>query len=180
MDEERWGENEALVRDAVARYPNSAELSIRAAVAQIESRPDRARELAHRAVSLEPKNPALLTRCASFFTATRDFQDAERYAKAAYDLAPPAFEFVAELAYVFGRVAWERGEDDRAERLLELAFRTEPEGFRYGAWLARFYASNERFEDALVILDQTLEHCPGDQGVIGLRREIMALAKTSE
>ena len=178
--EERWDENEELMRDAVTRYPDSPDICIRAAVAQSEKRPDEARRLAHHAAALAPRDAGLLTRCASLLVALKDFQAADRYARAAHAVAPNDFPLSAELAFILGRIAWAHDEDDRAEGLFASAFEVEPDGPRYGAWLARFYAARGDFGRALEVIDEALAHLPGDAALLSLRVDVAEDLEASE
>ena len=173
LDAERHEENEALMRAAVERYPEDADLAIFAAIAALARDPEGAKTRVRRAAALAPEDPGVLTRCASLMVSLDEFDDAENYAHRAFRSAPEDFVLMTDLVYLLGRVAFARGDHARAEKLLTVAFEEEPNAIGHGAWLAQLRRAMGKPTDALEVIDLALGHRPSDQALHSLRNDIL-------
>jgi tetratricopeptide (TPR) repeat protein len=154
---DRLGENAELLRDAVGRFPDDAELHLlAAAAAQAVGSDDEAERLARRAGELAWDDPHRLTWAASQMLDSGDVDEAQRWVGRVYELAPDDFEFVADLTHLVGRLALARGRDEDAEKALRIAFELDPDTRAHGRVLAELLERSGRAEEAVEIRGDAL------------------------
>jgi len=172
-------ENEMLLRSAVARFPGSAELAIRAGAATFDT-PRDSKAYLRRAAELAPEDPATLTRCASLFVSHREFEEAETLVMRAGERAPADFVLGYDLAHTAGQLAAVKGKNELAERMLVGAFEGRPDVPHFGRELALFLESLGRPVEALAVLSEALRLNPGDEHLREVRREMLEAWKIGE
>jgi tetratricopeptide (TPR) repeat protein len=165
-------EKEELLRVAIARYPDNADLCLLAAVAIWE--PAESKELLRRAVRLAPDDPGLLTKAAGVMFSFEEFEETREWVERAVSLASDDFPLAGSLVFISGRLAAQAGDDERAERLLRLAFEREREYPMNGRVLADFYASRGHLVEALRVVSEALRDHPDDETLSETRDRILA------
>jgi tetratricopeptide (TPR) repeat protein len=165
-------ENEQLLRSALVRYPDSAELCLRAALAIWER--GETTELLRRAVRLEPNDPGLLTQAAGVMFELGEFEEAREWGRRSRQLAPKDFPLASSLVFLAGRLAAEDDHDAKAERFLRMAFEADREQPSFGRVLADFYASRGRPVEALRAISEALRDHPDDETLLKTRDRILA------
>jgi tetratricopeptide (TPR) repeat protein len=147
---DRLGENAELLREAVSRFPDDAELHLLAAsAARAVGSHQEAERLTRRAGELAWDDPHRLTWAASQILDAGDFEEAQAWIGRVYELAPDDFEFAAELTHLVGRLALARGREDDAEKALRLAFELDPDTRAHGRVLAELLEQTGRLEEAV-------------------------------
>lgn len=169
--EGREADNQRLLRAAVERFPDDADLSLRAGTACLLTSNADAASYAARAATISPEDPDVLTQCASIVVSFDPVKAAE-YAESARRIAGRRFTLAPEVDHIFGRIAWSRGDYAAAEAMLSSAFNAWPDEVGYGAWLARVYDDTERYEEALTVLEKALQHRPDDELLHQMKDEI--------
>jgi Flp pilus assembly protein TadD len=130
---DRFEENAELLRDAVKRFPEEAEVYLLAAAAARSVGSDEEGErLTRRAGELAWDDPHRLTWAASQMLDIGDLDEAQAWIRRVHELAPDDFEMAADLAHVVGRLAWARGREDEAEKLLRTAYELDPDTPAHG------------------------------------------------
>jgi tetratricopeptide (TPR) repeat protein len=120
---DRLGENAELLREAVGRFPDDAEVHLLAGAAtRAVGSHEEAERLTRRGGELAWDDPHRLTWAASQILDQGDVDEAQRWVGRVYELAPEDFEFAAELIHLVGRLALARGREDDAEKALRMAF----------------------------------------------------------
>jgi Flp pilus assembly protein TadD len=84
------------------------------------------------------------------------------------------------LRHIAGIIAWDRGNDELAERSLEAAFEQEPETPAHGRGLAKFYADHGRMVDALKVTSEARRHRPDDPSLKELEASLLAEFRASD
>jgi tetratricopeptide (TPR) repeat protein len=134
---DRLTENAELLRAAVRRHPDDAEVHLLAGAAERAVGHHREGErLTRRGGELAWDDPHRLTWAASQLLDTGDVDEAQRWVGRVYELAPNDFEFTAELSHLVGRLAVARGREDDAEKALRIAFDIDPDTRSHGRVLA--------------------------------------------
>ena len=167
-------ENERLLRGAVRRFPENAEVWLRLGLAVLLSTPEESATYLRRAVSLAPTDPWTLTRAASIMFFLHEFDAAQDYVDRAVRAAPDQFEGEIDLMHLRGRLAFRAGDLAVAEDLLAAAFTAEPEGIRHGQVLADLYIEQGRLKEALSVLAAALECRRDDEHLHRLRRKVLS------
>lgn len=163
----------AFVEGAIARFPNDAELRMTYATGLwLESRWEDAQWQVATAVSLNIDDPGLLARAARFMLDVGDPSTAARYADWAARLAPPDFEFEADLENVRGVVAALNGDSTTAEAALRAACQQRPEQWTFSHNLARFLYNAGRKTEAFEIIDAAIASGPSADLAKQLRQEL--------
>ena len=155
-------EDLALLRDALDEYPGEPEVALRAAVAYYGEDDAEAQRLARRAATLGPEDPVVLTRAASVMLDLGRTDEALELTGRARDHADHDFPLLADLVHLAGRIALVRGEYEKAESPLRVAFENQPESFGHGQYLATLLESQGRAEEALEVVEESLRHWPDD------------------
>lgn len=160
----RFDENLELLRRAADDHRDDVDVLLRAAAAEHDADHARAAELLERAVSLAPEDAGVLTHAGFGALALGDLDRAVEWVERAGQLTieDPDFPLVFDLSHLGGLIAVAHGRDDRAERLLEIAFEEVPEGLGYGLELALLLERQRRDEEALKVVERALVHRPGD------------------
>jgi tetratricopeptide (TPR) repeat protein len=167
-------EEHGVLLAAMARYPDDAELCLRVGRSYATDSPERAADFLRRAAELAGGDPWKVTRCAVLLVELTKFADAERYAQRAMECAGADFPYQADLAYVMGRVAYERGDYAPAQDYLTTAFEGDQHVPEHGFWLAHFhYTVKEDDVTALTILARALRHGPDDPELKSFRNHIL-------
>lgn len=161
---DRLGENAELLREAVSRFPDDAELHLLAGAAERAVGSHREGErLTRRAGELAWDDPHRLTWAASQILDAGEVDEAQAWVVRVYELAPDDFEFAAELTHLVGRLALARGREDDAEKALRIAFELDPDTPAHGRRRAELLEQTGRLEEAVEIRAD------------GLRRTVRAL-----
>ncbi len=172
---DRHQENLTLLSEALERHPDEPELVLTAATAYFGEDEAQTERLMRHAVELAPDDPTVLTR-AGFMALDRGFtDDALAWSRQAYDHADDDFPFVFDLVHLGGRIALARENAEVAERLLRLAFDNQPESFGHGRFLAALLESQDRYEEALEVVEETRRHWPDDRTLEDMRIRLRVL-----
>jgi tetratricopeptide (TPR) repeat protein len=155
---DRLDENAELLREAVTRFPDDAELHLlaAAAVGAVGSHAE-AGHLTRRAGELAWDDPHRLTWAASQMLDAGDLDEAQAWIRRVYELAPDDFELAADLAHLVGRLALVRGRQDEAEKMLRTAFELDPDTPAHGRLLAELLEQGGRSAEALEIRADLLQ-----------------------
>ena len=125
---ERFSEEELLLREVVADFPDDADARVRLAALVAGDRPAEAGRLLRAAAELAVDDPLILTRCVSHMFDLEELEDALRYAvRARESIVGDATDFVyfPQLLHLYGRLVDRHGWDTEAEEALTLAFELE-------------------------------------------------------
>jgi tetratricopeptide (TPR) repeat protein len=154
---DRLAENAELLREAVTRFPDDAELHLLAgAAARAVGSHQEGERLTRRGGELAWDDPHRLTWAASQLLDAGDFDEAQRWIGRVYELAPDDFEFAADLIHLVGRLAMARGRDEDAEKALRMAFELDPDTRAHGRVLAELLERSGREEEAVEIRGDAL------------------------
>jgi tetratricopeptide (TPR) repeat protein len=154
---DRLSENAELLREAVRRHPDDAELHLLAGAAERAVGSHReAERLTRRGGELAWDDPHRLTWAASQLLDAGDADEAQRWIGRVYELAPDEFELTADLVHLVGRLALARGREDDAEKALRMAFDLDPDTKAHGRLLAELLERNGRGEEAVEIRGEAL------------------------
>jgi tetratricopeptide (TPR) repeat protein len=148
----RLRDNAELLRQAVARFPDEAELLLLAAAAThaVGSHGEGER-LTRRAGELAWDDPHRLTWAASQMLDAGHVDEAQAWVGRVYELVDDHFELAAELTHLVGRLALARGRQDEAEKLLRTAFELDPDTRAHGRVLAELLERSGRADEAAEI-----------------------------
>jgi tetratricopeptide (TPR) repeat protein len=177
---DRLGENAELLREAVSRFPDDAELHLLAsAAARAVDSHEEAERLTRRGGELAWDDPHRLTWAASQILDQGDVDLAQRWVGRVYELAPDDFEFAAELTHLVGRLALARGREDDAEKALRMAFDLDPDTRAHGRVLADLLEQRGRLDEAVEIRADALRRTlralrAGDANVYDVREALQA------
>jgi hypothetical protein len=108
-----------------------------------------------RAAELGHDDPGLLVRCAAAMVEMAGTEQIAPWVERARTLAGKDFPLANELDWLTGCVYWIRGDPERAEPLLRTAFYANPE-HNYGVQLADTYVDLQRYDEALVTVEEGL------------------------
>lgn len=159
---DRHPENLALLREVIEKYPDEPEVALRAAAAYYGEDNDETERLTRHAVTLSPEDPTVLTRAASMMLELGRTDEALELSGQARNYADQDFPLLADLVHIVGRAALVRGEYEKAEPPLRVAFDNQPESFGHGQFLAMVLESQGRYEEALEVVEESLRHWPDD------------------
>ena len=160
----------ALLRGALERHPRDAELRLTLALEVAESEPAESLRLLEQAAELAHDDPLTLFRVASSLRAREAHEASVRAARRVGELVgEDDFLFAPDLQHLSGLLARDEGDDERAEPLLRAAFAAEPESSGHGRWLAGLLMDQDRYDEALDVVQLTLEHRPGDKNLLEFR-----------
>jgi tetratricopeptide (TPR) repeat protein len=149
---DRLGENAELLREAVSRFPDDAELHLlAAAAARAVGSDEEAEGLTRRAGRLAWDDPHRLTWAASQILDAGDVEEAQRWAARVYELAPDDFEMAADLTHLVGRLALAQGRAQEGEEMLRTAFELDPDTRAHGRVLAELLEESGRGDEAAEI-----------------------------
>jgi len=180
LDEQCYDENQALLREAIVRFPDVAELCLRTAASYLGSAEEEAKRLVRHAAELEPSDPWLLARGATLMLDLLDFESAEQYAREAKAFAPEDFVFASDITHILGRVAYHRENYGEAQTLLTAAYEKDPHIPEHGAWLAQFHYQQGDPIKALEILSDALRHCPDNALLKEVRSDVLEYVQLDE
>ena len=154
---DQLAENAELLREAVTRFPDDAELHLLAGAAtRAVGSLQEAERLTRRGGELAWDDPHRLTWAASQLLDAGDLHGAQRWIGRVYELAPDDFEFAADLIHLVGRLAMARGLDEDAEKALRMAFELDPDTRAHGRVLAELLERSGREEEAVEIRGDAL------------------------
>lgn len=172
-EEHRVAESVALVEDGMIRFPDDARLRLHAATLALVAREsDAAKEYLRQAVQLAPDDPGLLTRAASQMDSLHEPEEVEQWVRRAAGLAPDEFALAGHLSYLMSKVLLRRGYTDRAEPLVRAAFEDDPVMPNHGTLLAALLERRDERKEALAVIEETLEHSPGDAQLEEIRERL--------
>jgi tetratricopeptide (TPR) repeat protein len=168
--EERLEENAALLRDAVRRFPDDAQVYLLAAAGvRAVGADEEGERLTRRAGELAWDDPHRLTWAASQMLDLGDLDEAHAWIRRVYELAPDDFEFTADLVHLVGRLAWARGREPEAEEMLRKAYELDPDTTAHGRRLEEFLErTGVRLRERLQALRA------GEGGVHDVRNALLA------
>lgn len=166
-------DQEKLLRDALARFPDSPSIHRHLAGIVFQRDLEEAKLLLRRAVELAPSDPWNLTLCGSLMFDLDEKDEAKECALRAERLADDEFGGWSVLSHLMGRIASFKGQTELAEKALRFAFEEDPTTPGYGRELAALYYNTERFNEALETVDDALRHKPDDEALRNLRLEIL-------
>lgn len=172
--EGRTEENQALLADAVRRFPEEPELLLQLGISISAVQPEGSLKYVHEAVRLAPEEPALLFRCASLLFSLGEYDDSRAYAKRARTHATEDFPLLIDLIHLAGKLAEHKGNYPDAEKALRTAFCEDPKTPGHGRVLAEFYRRRARMGEALDVVAEARSHLPDDESLEQLRAEILA------
>jgi tetratricopeptide (TPR) repeat protein len=130
---DRLSENAELLRDAVRRFPEEAEVHLLAAAAERSvGAHEEGERLTRRAGELAWDDPHRLTWAASQLLDIGDVDEAQAWIQRVHELAPDDFEMAADLVHLVGRLAWARGREEEAEKMLRTAYELDPDTPAHG------------------------------------------------
>jgi|GEM_PF-3237156 len=163
---------EWILRQAERRAPEDPDVQLGLADALVASDSPEAYEQIRRAATLAAGDPRRLTRIASHTLYVDDVPATRRLVDAASRLAGEDFDLIALLEYTTGIVAVAEGDDGTAERLLESAFRREPEHQEFGRSLASFHLRRGGVVRAREVVEEALRHRPDDEALLSMRASL--------
>lgn len=167
-------DNARLLSEAAERFPEHAEIQLRAAARLFETSPRQAGLCIRRAAAAAPSDPNQLTRCGLRAFDLGDLAAAKEYATRVRELGDLEFQLASSFAHLIGKLAIEAGRPDNAEEFLRLAFGEDPEMPGFGRVLAAFLAQEGRPDEALEVVTEAMRHLPDDPRLIALKAEILA------
>lgn len=147
-----------FLEQAVQKFPDDAEIRLRYATILVAFRPDDVATEAAKAAELGFDDPRILVGAGHRLLFGGNLEAARTCATQASELAQPGFVLTASLANLKGRVAALSGEDDHAENELRAAIEGDPTHAPFASDLAVFLAEHNRLNEAVGVLDETLEH----------------------
>jgi Flp pilus assembly protein TadD len=145
------------LEDAVERFPEDPELRVSLASIYLEFRPDQGRSEAAKAAELGADNPSVQVRAGNLLLGEGDVDGARACARRARTTVGSDFVLIAGLEGLEGGIAAIDGDDDFAEKRLRSAAEREPEYSAYAVDLVQFLARRGRTEEALEVIDHSLE-----------------------
>ena len=173
-----------LLSEAAERFPQHADIQLRAAACLFETSPGQAGLCVRRAAAAAPSDPNQLTRCGlmafDLGWGLGDFSAAKEYAKRVRDLGDLDFQLASSFAHLIGKLAIEAGRPDNAEEFLRLAFGEDPEMAGFGRVLAAFLAQEGRPDEALEVVTEAMRHLSDDPGLIALHADLLVEVDRSE
>jgi tetratricopeptide (TPR) repeat protein len=130
---DRLEENAELLRDAVERFPDDAEVHLlAAAAARSVGAHEEGERLTRRAGELAWDDPHRLTWAASQMLDIGEVDEAQAWIRRIHEIVPDDFEMAADLAHLVGRLAWARGQEKEAEQMLRAAYDLDPDTPAHG------------------------------------------------
>lgn len=165
-------ENFEFLDEAVRQFPDDPEIRLLYATTLLEYRPDGVAAEAAKAAELGSDNPKILVRAAHLMLDRGDVDSARAAAERANKLAPPEFVLMADLVNLLGLLAALDGEDNLAEENLRSALRRQPDNGPFAIDLARHLVSTGRPEEAIDVIDQTLNRTDRRENLERVRAEI--------
>jgi tetratricopeptide (TPR) repeat protein len=160
------------IEDAARRFPDSAEIRLLLASALLTSRPEDVRAQAATAAELGAEDPVIQVRAGDLLLSEGDLEAARVCATRAQETVDGEFILMADLEGLIGRIAARDGDYAVAEEKLRSALRREPEWPSHPIHLARFLWARERNEDALTVIDESLDRVRDKDHLERLRGEI--------
>ena len=162
-----------FLREAVQQFSDDPEIRLLYASILLAFRPEDVAAEAAKAVELGPDDPVILVRAAYLLLGRGEIEAARSHAARTKELVTPDFLFYPELLGLEGRLAVLDGDDDLAEERMRVALEREPSGEMLAFELAKFLADRAREEEALEVIDDTLNHGKGGAELRRLRSEIV-------
>jgi tetratricopeptide (TPR) repeat protein len=154
---DRLGENAELLRNAVRRFADDAEVHLLAAAAtRAVGSHQEAERLTRRGGELAWDDPHRLTWAASQILDQGDVDQAQAWIARVYELAPDDFDRAADLTHLVGRLALARGREDEAERMFRMAYELDPDTPTHGRRLAEHLEQTGRLDEAVEIRGDAL------------------------
>lgn len=169
-------DQEALefLEKAARDFPEAAEIPLMLATVYRDTRPDDTAAQLSKAAELGSDDPVIQVMVGHRLLNEGDVEAARACAARAADLIDDDFALAADMDRLIGRIAARDGDDVIAEARLRSAFQREPELPTHSLDLARFLWARGRNEDALTVIDESLDHGRDDDKDLleRLRREI--------
>jgi Flp pilus assembly protein TadD len=170
-------DQEALefLEKAAREFPQSPEIPLLLATVYRGSRPDDISAQLAKASDLGSDDPVIQVMVGHRLLNEGDVEAARACAARVGDLIDDEFALRADLDRLIGRIAARDGDYVVAEARLRAAFRGEPELSTHSLDLARFLWARRRNEDALTVINESLDRVrePGDKDLLErLRGEI--------
>lgn len=160
------------IEDAARRFPESAEVRLLLASALITNRPEDVQAHALKAAELAADDPVIQVRAGDLLLSEGDLEAARACVARAQEAAQGDFVIMADLEGLAGRIAARDGNYGVAEEKLRSALRREPQWPSHSLHLARFLWARERTEDALAVIDASLDRVRDKDHLERLRSEI--------
>lgn len=163
-----------FIEDAARRFPQSAEIQLQLASVLLAFPTDEVAEQAAKAAELAPDDPVIQVRVGHMLLNEGDLEAARACAARAEELADSEFILLADVEGLSGRIAARDGNYALAEGKLRSALQREPEWSSHWLHLARFLWARGRDEEALIVIDESLDQVrENDKNLLErLRREI--------
>lgn len=167
-------DQEALefLEEAVHRFPTSAEIRMMLATVYREFPPLEVAAQLVKAADLGSDDPVIQVRAGHMLWSEGDLEGARTCATRARELVDDEFILLADLEGLIGRIAARDGDYTLAEEKLRSALQREPEWPSHPIHLARFLWARARNEDALAVIDESLDRVRDKDLLERLRSEI--------
>lgn len=170
-------DQEALqfLEKAARDFPEAAEIPLMLATVCGDSRPDAIPAFLSKAAELGFDDPVIQVMVGHRLLNEEDVEAARHCAGRAEHLIDDNFALMADMDRLVGRIAARDGDDGVAEARLRSAFQREQGLPTHTIDLARFLWARRRNEDALAVIDKSIERVRDDDDkdlLKHLRREI--------
>lgn len=146
-----------FIEASARRFPQSAEIQLQLASALLAFTTDEIAAQAAKAAKLAPDDPVIQVRAGHMLLSEGDLEGARACAARAEELADGEFILLADVEGLSGRIAARDGNYALAEEKLRSALQREPEWSSHWLHLARFLWARGRDEEALIVIDESLD-----------------------
>lgn len=174
ITEQKYREALEFLEKAARDFPEAAEMPLMLATVYRDTRPGDIPAQLAKAARLGSDDPVIQVMVGHRLLNEGDIEAARACAARAGDLIHDEFALAADVDRLVGRIAARDGDHVVAEARLRSAFQREPELPTHSLDLARFLWARGRNEDALTVIDESLDRVRNDDRDLleRLRREI--------
>ena len=169
---ERGQEAFEFAEDAVKRFPESAELRLILASMFLKFQPEQVASQAALAAELGADDPGIQVRAGHLMFDRGEVEGARACTRRANELAGPDFIHISGLETLDGLIAALDGEDALAEEKFRSAVERDPAFSSFAFDLAKFLAARDRQDEALAVIDDSLQQAKDKDDLERLRDEI--------